>query len=125
MSKIKVYIAGPMTDMPDHNFPAFNAAQKELEDLGYDVVNPASFGVNPSETWSDCLKRDLPLMWECDAVIRLERSWRSKGAELECTVARAFGIPVIELTDILGNPPHYRQHIRKAQEIRNGPKVTG
>ena len=39
-----IYISGPMTGLPDLNFPAFYAAQKLLEAQGYTVVNPAEVG---------------------------------------------------------------------------------
>lgn len=37
----KIYVAGPMTGYPEFNFPAFFAAQKQLEAEGWIVANPA------------------------------------------------------------------------------------
>ena len=37
----RVYIAGPMTGLPDFNYPAFNAAAAKLRALGLEVLNPA------------------------------------------------------------------------------------
>lgn len=37
----QIYIAGPMSGMPEFNFPAFFAAQKMLEAQGWKVWNPA------------------------------------------------------------------------------------
>ena len=37
----KVYIAGPMTGLPDFNHPAFNAYAAKLEAEGCIVLNPA------------------------------------------------------------------------------------
>lgn len=36
-----IYIAGPMSGIPEFNFPAFFAAQKLLEAQGWKVFNPA------------------------------------------------------------------------------------
>jgi hypothetical protein len=36
-----IYIAGPMSGLPEFNFPAFFAAQRELEAEGWKVFNPA------------------------------------------------------------------------------------
>lgn len=38
----KIYVAGPMTGYPEFNFPAFFAAQAQLEAEGWDVANPAA-----------------------------------------------------------------------------------
>ena len=36
-----VYLSGPMTGLPDLNFPAFHAAADKLRSQGVQVVNPA------------------------------------------------------------------------------------
>lgn len=36
-----LYISGPITGMPDLNFPAFHAAAAALRAAGYTVTNPA------------------------------------------------------------------------------------
>jgi len=35
------YISGPMTGLPEHNFPAFNAAAAYYRERGFEVINPA------------------------------------------------------------------------------------
>lgn len=42
MSNKQLYCAGPMSGYAEFNFPAFFAAQKKYEDLGYKVWNPAA-----------------------------------------------------------------------------------
>jgi hypothetical protein len=41
MSK-KIYIAGPMSGIPDFNFPAFYQAAAKFEQRGWTVYNPAN-----------------------------------------------------------------------------------
>lgn len=41
MKKKTTYLAGPMTGLPDLNFPTFHARAAELRALGHEVVNPA------------------------------------------------------------------------------------
>lgn len=110
---MKIYIAGPMTGLPDWNFPAFFEAEKELLSLGYEVVNPAhSDGATvqealesagnpetPNNTWRWYMRRDLPHVLEVDALCVLP-GWRnSKGASLEVHVAKAIGLPIYVLKD--------------------------
>lgn len=38
----KIYIAGPMSGLPEFNFPAFFRAQYTLERQGWQVFNPAN-----------------------------------------------------------------------------------
>ena len=109
----KIYIAGPMTGIKDWNFPAFFAAEKQLENLGYDVVNPAhndgatvqealeSAGSpeSPNNLWSYYMKRDLPHVMDCDMICLLPGWQKSKGASLEVAVAKAIGLPLMVLKD--------------------------
>ena len=37
---MRIYCSGPMTGKPDHNRPAFDAAEKRLTAQGHFVVNP-------------------------------------------------------------------------------------
>lgn len=41
MRQKSIYVAGPMSGLPEFNFPAFFGAQKMLEALGWIVHNPA------------------------------------------------------------------------------------
>lgn len=42
MRKPSIYVAGPMSGLPEFNFPAFFAAQSMLEAQGWKVYNPAA-----------------------------------------------------------------------------------
>lgn len=37
---MRIYVSGPMTGVPDHNRPAFDAAAKRLREQGHFVINP-------------------------------------------------------------------------------------
>lgn len=114
MSSIKkVYIAGPMTGKPDWNFPAFFEAERQLSELGYEVINPAhndgptvelalqSAGdpSRPNHTWAYYMKRDLPHVLAVDALCVLPGWQESRGAQLEVQVAEAIGLPLMILRD--------------------------
>jgi hypothetical protein len=110
---MKVYIAGPMSGYEDWNFPAFFEAERQLLELGYEVINPAhndgatvqealeSAGSpdRPNNMWSWYMRRDLPHVMEVDALCVLPGWQKSKGAKLEVHVATAIGIPLMVLKD--------------------------
>jgi len=104
--EICFYIAGPMTGYPEHNFPAFDAAQAHLEQLGFACINPAnlerSIPVPEHEPWDrtfakHCIRRDLiAIIDQCHALYLL-RGWKkSRGAAVETSLARYSNMPMIE-----------------------------
>lgn len=93
---MKIYISGPMTGLPEHNFPAFNAKAAELRAQGHEVVNPAELPEIPNGTWADYLKRDLPLLFECEAIYLMGGWFDSKGARLEWHNASELGLRIID-----------------------------
>jgi len=97
----RIYIAGPMTGHPDHNFPAFHAAAERLRKAGWDVVNPAeNFDGRtdlPRETY---LRADVGLLVQCDAIALLPGWEESRGAKLEYLLARELGLKVIDMATL-------------------------
>lgn len=78
----RLYIAGPMSGLPQFNFPAFHAAAIALRAAGYAIISPAetdpddvkavalnskdgSYDANGKvggETWGDMLARDVKML---------------------------------------------------------------
>lgn len=99
---MKLYIAGPMTGLPDHNFPAFFDAEAQLEAAGFGTINPAGYGVTPGYSWADCLRRDLIAFLQHAEGVALLQGWaRSPGARLERHVSVALGLPTRPLAEWL------------------------
>lgn len=95
LAGVKVYVAGPMTGLPEFNRPAFFAAEAHLKELGAVVVNPA---VLPDGFSHDAYMRMcIPMMMECDAVAFLPGWHQSKGARQEFTRAHSFGLDLYQL----------------------------
>ena len=90
-----VYICGPMTGLPENNYPAFNDAAKRLRDLGYKVVNPAELDHGDEKCWADYLRRDIRAMMDCDTIAILPGADNSKGATFERMIASKLGFDVI------------------------------
>lgn len=89
-----LYIAGPMTGLPEYNYPAFFTAQRDLEANGYAVLNPARRPSNPSWTWLRFMRAALHDVAECDGIATLPGWQSSRGASLEVEIARRLGLPV-------------------------------
>lgn len=91
---MRLYIAGPMTGLPDLNFPAFHAAAAVLRSAGHDVINPAEINPDHGVPWAECMRRDIPQLCTCEGVAVLP-GWRSsRGASLEVHIAEALGMSV-------------------------------
>lgn len=110
------YIAGPMTGIPQFNFPAFFDAAKDLRSRGHTIVSPAEMDMeigvtalsspdgkltngktDDGYTFGDFLARDVKVIADkVDGVVCLP-SWEiSKGARLEVYVALISNKPVFE-----------------------------
>lgn len=98
MKPVRVYLAGPMTGIPDLNFPAFHAAAASLRASGFEVVNPAEINADPSAGWSACMREDIAQLVTCQAIALLPGFERSKGATLERHIALALEMREIFLT---------------------------
>ena len=90
----RLYIAGPMTGIPDLNFPAFHAAAARYRAEGATVLNPAEINPDPAANWSDCMRADIAQLVTCDEIVMLDGWTSSRGACLEHTIACALGLTV-------------------------------
>ena len=86
-----IYISGPMTGLPDFNYPAFNAKAAELEQDGRDVLNPADTAGSPEWTWQQWMREALKLQLKADAVHMLPGWRKSRGARIEHRLALILG----------------------------------
>lgn len=90
--KHRLYLAGPMTGLPDYNRPAFNAMAAQLRAAGYFVVNPAENGLPADAAWIDHMRRDIELMMinQCTAIALLPGWGQSTGANVEVRLATSL-----------------------------------
>lgn len=96
MSKRRIYIAGPMTGLPELNFPAFHAMAAILRGAGHDVVNPAEINPDTTMAWHDCMRRDIAELVTCDTIYLLDGWMESKGATLEHHIAERLGFQICQ-----------------------------
>jgi hypothetical protein len=108
---MRYYLAGPMTNIPQFNYPAFDRAAAHLRAAGYDITSPAEMddfdtrkaalaspdgrpgsGSVNGETWGDFLARDVKMVADkLDGIIFLPHWEQSKGARLEAFVGLLTG----------------------------------
>jgi hypothetical protein len=93
----RLYLAGPMSGLPDLNFPAFHAAAASLRSLGHEVVNPAEVNPDPTMQWADAMRADIPELVKCEAIALLPGWQKSRGARLEAHIAMELGMEMLFL----------------------------
>lgn len=117
---MRIYLAGPMSNIPHFNFPAFNAAAKYLRECGHSVFNPAERDIerhggvdiskdNPTGdqkvaaknhgfSLRDALREDTNYICAEAEGIALLPGWeKSMGARAEHALAVALGLHFIYL----------------------------
>lgn len=90
----RLYVAGPMTGLPEFNYPAFNDAEIRLTARGYTVLNPARHGFLDGYTWADYMRLGIADVVASEGVCILPGWEKSRGAGLEVHVAASLGLPV-------------------------------
>ena len=91
---MRVYLAGPMSSIPAHNYPVFHAAAAAIRAKGHECINPAELHPDTSQPWEYYLRRDIAKLVTCDAVEVLPGWESSRGVNLEIHIARALNMPV-------------------------------
>lgn len=92
---MRIYVAGPMTGYSELNFPAFHAAADALRAQGHHVENPAEINADPTAQWLDCMRADIARLVTCEAVFMLPGWEKSRGANVEHSLAVGLGFEVI------------------------------
>jgi hypothetical protein len=91
-----VYIAGPMTGLPEFNYPTFAYVAAVLRDGGEEVRCPTEHDYGTDKPWDFYMREALRLLLECDRVVLLPGWKESRGARLERQVAKALGMEIVE-----------------------------
>lgn len=81
------YIAGPMSGLPDLNYPYFNGVEELLQGLGYSVENPARNSLPDGEHWIGFMRLGLAQLLRCRGIYLLNGWQFSRGARIEFNVA--------------------------------------
>ena len=98
--KPRIYIAGPMSGLPDLNYPAFNAMAERLRAHGHHVENPAENPPPKCESWLGYMRMAVAQLATCDAVVMLPGWSKSKGACIEHQLAVGLGLEIVEAGNV-------------------------
>ena len=94
----RIYVAGPMSGLPELNYPAFHEAATRLRAKGWHVENPAENPdphVDASCHWTAYMRMGLSQVATCHAIYMLPGWQNSKGASLEYMVAQQLGMQIL------------------------------
>lgn len=92
---MKIYIAGPMTGLPEFNYPAFHKAAEALAEQGHEPLNPADNHPEASPaTWLDYMRMSLVQIAQADAIALLPGWQESRGAAVEYRLGHDLGLDV-------------------------------
>jgi hypothetical protein len=112
---VRLYLAGPMTSVPQFNFPLFTYWAQRLRNAGFEVLSPhesddhdvqkaawasetgATSDLPPSKEGSDpvlTLKKNVDDICQCQGIALLENWNRSPGVIHEIATATRLKLPV-------------------------------
>ena len=81
-----IYIAGPMSGLPDSNYPAFHAAAAALRAADHTVLNPAENPAPPEghpNPWQYYMRMSLKQIADAESLYMLNGWENSEGASIE------------------------------------------
>lgn len=101
---MKIYLSGPITNMPNYNAEAFAEAETALHTLGINAINPIRLSdrvfstfraISKEPTRHDFMKVDIIELCQCDGILMLDGWTKSWGAKWERIIAKhIIDIPV-------------------------------
>jgi hypothetical protein len=122
MSRLKVYIAGPMRGYPDWNFAAFDQAENLWRCAGWHPLSPAQtcralgYALTPGQDPTDSVDRehllhvmqtDIACIYAADALALLPGWEKSVGATVELSIAQFLNLPVYDAVTMENLYPRY------------------
>lgn len=101
---MRIYLSGPMSGLPGHNYEAFAEAAHWLrQHFCENVVSPhelipqpcdGCFDKSKEHSWHEHMRADIACLLRCDTIVLLPGWPSSRGARLELTIAMELGFKV-------------------------------
>ena len=96
--KKKIYIAGKVTGLPQQEVvDKFAKAQKVIEEMGFEVINPIVVVNDFNTPWNVAMKMCLTALFDCSGIVMLPCWEDSKGARIEKELASSLGVELLYL----------------------------
>ena len=112
----RIYLAGPITDLPNLNKEEFKKYEEKFLNLNFEVINPHNLftkeeidkidkeledgKINKDEHWAFFMKKCIPEMIKSDLIAMLPKWEKSKGANLEVYNARSLYMPIVDAINL-------------------------
>lgn len=96
MERKKIYISSKMSEIKDYNYPAFDKKAAELEEMGFEVLNPADIGREhgTDKTTEFYRRKNLEMLLKADILFIFGDVMGSKGVRFELFIAKEIGLPI-------------------------------
>lgn len=103
---MKIWISGPITDIPSHNIYAFNRACVALDKAGFVPIIPHTLfsQIQGEHDHAFFMRVCCKVMLECDGLYMLKDWWISDGSLAEAHTARACGLVFLHDPEALRVP---------------------
>ena len=94
--KLKVYISGPMTGLPNMNRKTFAEAEEWCRQQGMSPFNPGwlLFEEDTAFKYDEMLQIDIAALSLCDMILLLPGYDKSNGARVELELATRLGLQI-------------------------------
>lgn len=105
---MKLYLSGPMSGYPNHNYERFNYLTELLRTEGHRVENPAEYDGGDTTLpywyylWRDCstIVRQR-LTGNLDTIVLHGRWWESRGVRIEIRLGVLLGMRIIPIQALI------------------------
>ena len=92
--KAQIYLSGPMSGLPELNYPEFANVTERLRSAGRTVLSPHEIQLTSEPTWVNYMREALAMLLRCENIVMLPGFEKSEGAKIELTLARQLKMRV-------------------------------
>lgn len=102
---MKLFMAGPVTGYPNYKLN-FNKVARKLQEKNIEFINPIKgMPVATKKNWTWAMKKTISQLLECNAILLLKDWEKSKGAQLEKSIAEHLGYTIYYESEVFRKKP--------------------